>query len=63
MKYKLSILIPARQEEFLAKTIQDILEHKTDETEVIIGLDGSWSIPPIVDHPDVTIFYVCDVTT
>ena len=56
--YKLSILIPARREMFLARTIQDLIENKTDDTEIIIGLDGEFSDPPIIDHPDVKIFYV-----
>lgn len=37
---KLSILIPARNEEFLQRTIEDIFEHIEGDTEVIIGLDG-----------------------
>ena len=56
-KKKLSILIPARHEEWLARTVQDILENKNEETEIIIGLDGELSDPPIPDHPDITIFY------
>lgn len=55
--YDLSICIPARHEEFLARTVQDILEHKKGNTEVIVGLDGEWANPPIKDHPDVTIFF------
>jgi len=56
--YTLSILIPARNEEFLKNTIEDILEHKEANTEIIVGLDGSWSNPPIEQHPDVTVIYV-----
>lgn len=37
---KLSILIPARNEEFLKKTVEDILEHIEGETEIIVVLDG-----------------------
>jgi len=57
MQYKLSVLIPARQEEWLARTVQDIIEHKNDETEIIIGCDGNWPEPGIPDHEDVTIVY------
>lgn len=57
MKYDLSILIPARNEEWLARTVQDILEHKQGKTEIIIGLDGQWATPPIPQHADVTVFY------
>lgn len=56
-KYKLSILIPARSEEWLARTVQDILEHKNEETEIIVGLDGQWADPGIEDHDDVTLVY------
>lgn len=36
----LSILIPARNEMFLERTIQDILEHRKASTEVVVVLDG-----------------------
>lgn len=54
---ELSILIPARNEMFLARTIQDILEHKEANTEIIVVLDGQWADPPIPQHKDVTIIY------
>lgn len=53
----LSILIPARNEMFLSRTIEDILEHITSDTEVIAVLDGEWANPPIKDHPRVTLLY------
>lgn len=40
MKYDLSILIPARNEEFLDKTVRDILQNIEGNTEVIVVLDG-----------------------
>lgn len=55
--YDLSILIPARNEMFLAQTVKNILENKRGKTEILVGLDGQWSDPEIEDHPDVTIFY------
>ncbi len=57
---KLSILIPARQEEFLVRTIQDLLENTGEETEIIVGLDGYWPPEPIVDHPRVKVFHVTE---
>ena len=57
MKYDLSILIPARNEMFLAKTVQDIFEHREGATQVIVGLDGEWANPPLTDHPDLAIVY------
>ena len=58
MSYKLSILIPARNEEFLSKTIQDILENIKADTEVIAVLDGAWANPPIPQNPRVTVVYL-----
>ena len=40
MSYELSILIPSRNEEFLKKTIEDILSNIEGNTEVIAVLDG-----------------------
>jgi glycosyltransferase involved in cell wall biosynthesis len=53
----LSILIPSRNEMFLARTIQDILENIEGDTEVIVVLDGEWADPPLVQHPKVTIIH------
>lgn len=56
--YDLAILIPSRNEEWLYKTIQDLLEHKTDATEIIVGLDGTSEYMSVPDHKDVKVFYV-----
>lgn len=56
-KYDLSILIPARNEMFVAKTAESLLRKKRGKTEVIIGLDGQWADPPLQDHPDLIIVY------
>jgi ribosomal protein L37E len=53
----LAIVIPARNEMFLKKTIEDILEHIGGDTIVIAGLDGYWPNPPIVDHPRVILVH------
>lgn len=58
MQYKLSICIPSRNEMFLTRTIQDILENKEEDTEIIVGLDGQWTNPPIPQHSDVNVVYV-----
>ena len=57
MKYELSVIIPARNEQFLKNTVEDILKNKRGKTEIIVGLDGKWSNPPLLDHSDVTILY------
>lgn len=53
----LSILIPSRNEIFLARTIQDILEHSEAQTEIIAVLDGCWAEPPIPQHERVTLLH------
>ncbi len=60
MKYDLSIIIPARNEMFLARTIDSILENIEGKTEVIAGLDGTWANPSIKDDPRVTILHVSE---
>jgi glycosyltransferase involved in cell wall biosynthesis len=54
----LSILIPARNEMFLARTIEDILEHIEADTEIIAVLDGALADPGIVQHERVNVIYV-----
>lgn len=56
---KLTFLVPARQEEFLGKTIEDLLENTGDESEILVGLDGYWP-EPIKDNPRVKIFHVSE---
>ena len=53
----LSVIIPARHEMFLSRTVDELIKNKRGKTEVIVGLDGEWADPPIKDHPDVTILY------
>ena len=54
----LSILIPARREMFLARTIEDVLANIYGDTEIIAILDGEWADPPIPDHPRVRLVYL-----
>ena len=51
--YDLSILIPARNEEFLKHTVEDILEKKKGKTQIIVGLDGYKDNVP--QHKDVMV--------
>ena len=57
MAKDLSILIPSRNEEFLARTVEDLLASIEGDTEILIGLDGQWAMPQIPDHPKVTILH------
>lgn len=58
MAKDLSILIPARNEEFLSKTIEDIVSNIEADTEVIAVLDGAWANPPVDQHPRVNVIYL-----
>jgi len=55
---KLSILIPSRNEMFLGRTVQDILENIEDDTEIIVGLDGCKDNSIILSDPHVVVVYV-----
>lgn len=53
----LSVLIPARNEMFLARTIQDLLENTSEATEIIAICDGNWPDPPVPDNERVRLIY------
>jgi len=54
----LSIIIPSRNELFLAKTIENLLENIRGNTEIIAVLDGQWADPPLpVDERVTVLFY------
>lgn len=59
-QYDLAVIIPARNEEFLKNTVEDLLKNKRGKTEIIVGLDGKWSDPPLNQHPDVNVIYVSE---
>lgn len=54
----LSILIPARNEMFLARTVQDLLQNIRGETEIIVVLDGQWADPGLQQDPRLTVVYL-----
>jgi len=51
----LSILIPARNEMFLSRTIEDILSNIEADTEVITVIDGGEAGPPVPVDPRVQV--------
>lgn len=57
MGYDLSVLIPGRNEMFMAKTVENVLANIRGNTEIIVFLDGTWADPGIPDDPRVTIIY------
>lgn len=53
----ISILIPARNEFLLSKTIASVLKASRGEIEVIAVLDGNWDTPTVEDDPRVTLIH------
>ncbi len=53
----LSIIIPGRNEMFMARTIINVLENIRADSEVIAVCDGAWPDPPIQDHPRLKIIH------
>jgi len=45
-----SVIIPGRNEQLFAQTVQNVLENLRADTEVIAVCDGSWPDPPLRDH-------------
>lgn len=56
----LSVIIPARNEMFLAQTIDDVLKNARADTEVIAICDGYWPDPPIKDNNRVILVHHTD---
>ena len=53
----LSVIIPARNEIFLRRTIEDLIANIRGDTDIIAVLDGQWADPPIDDNPRVRLIY------
>jgi|GEM_PF-1007236 len=56
-KETLTVVIPARNEEFLQKTIEQVLKGAVEPIEVIAVLDGYWPQPAIKDDPRVVLLH------
>ena len=56
----LDILIPARNEMFLAKTIENILTNMRGDTEIIVVIDGESAGPPVPEHPKVRVITLAE---
>lgn len=54
---ELSVIVPGRNEQFMRRTIEDVLAHMMGDTEVIAICDASWPDPVIQDHPRVKIVH------
>lgn len=53
----LSVIIPARNEQYLQRTIDNVLANIRANTEIIVILDGYWPVEPIPDNPGVVILH------
>jgi glycosyltransferase involved in cell wall biosynthesis len=53
----LSVIIPARNEELLNNTVEDVLRNLRADTEVIAVCDGSWPKKPLKDHPRLQVIH------
>ena len=54
---KISIIIPARNEQFLASTVADLFEKAMGEIEVIVVLEGYWPEPPLKERENLIILH------
>lgn len=53
----LSVVIPARNEMWLGRTVADVLSHIEADTEIIVVLDGAWPEEPIPVHERVSVIW------
>lgn len=54
---RVSVLIPSRNEAFLAPTVQDVLAKARGDVEVVVVLDGYWPNPPLPSDPRLRILH------
>lgn len=52
-----SVIIPAREEPYLHKTIEDVFKKAKGPIEVIAVLDGYWPEPPLDDHDNLVLIH------
>jgi glycosyltransferase involved in cell wall biosynthesis len=52
-----SVIIPSRNELFLAKTIDDVISKAAKDIEVIVILDGYWPNPILKDYPNLVLIH------
>jgi len=53
----LSVIIPGLNEMFMRHTVEDVLNHSGEDTEVIAVCDGYWPDPAIQDHPRLQVIH------
>ena len=47
----LSVVVPGLNEQFMRQTVENVLAHTGEDTEVIAVADGYWPEPVLQDHP------------
>jgi glycosyltransferase involved in cell wall biosynthesis len=52
-----SIIIASRVDQYLQKTVDDLLAKAEGEVEIIVVLDGYWPSPMLYDNPKVIVFH------
>src|SRR3990172_6015106 len=53
----LSVIVPGRNEQFMRRTVEDVLAHMKGDTEVLAICDAGWPDPVIQDHPRVKVLH------
>ena len=54
---KVSVIIPSRNEQFLQKTVEDLLAKSRGDIEIIVVLDGYWPTPSLPDDERVMVLH------
>ncbi|MBW2562132.1 MAG: glycosyltransferase [Deltaproteobacteria bacterium] len=54
---KVSVVIPARNEPYLARTVDDLFSKAQGPIEVIVVLDGYWPEPPLKDRQNLIVIH------
>lgn len=54
---EVSFLVPSREEEFLNRTVNDLLAHCESDYEIIVGLDGYVPAEPLPEHSRLSVLY------
>ena len=58
---ELSVIVVGNNEMWHARTVQDLIDHTGEQTEIIAVLDGGvWPAEPIPKHPRVQVIYLPD---
>lgn len=58
MTRDVSVIVAARNEEWLGHTVRDVLVHTSDATEIIVVLDGAWPAEPLPQDARLQVVYV-----